>query len=91
MNSWLRLARHYSTRPSSRVGLWGACFDQGQLRPGTGEAPRLLREAGMVETLTQHGLEVMDFGDEVLGREEEDTVQTRQVAVARSVESCKIM
>ena len=91
MNSWLRLARHYSTRPSSRVGLWGACFDQGQLRPGTGEAPRLLREAGMVETLTQHGLEVMDFGDEVLGREEEDTVQTRQAAVARSVESCKIM
>ena len=64
--------------------MWGASFDQGQPHRGTAEAPRLLREAGLIQTLVQQGLEVRDFGDEVMRREEEDTVLTRQRAVGRS-------
>ena len=66
------------------MGVWGASFDQGQPHRGTTEAPRLLREAGLIQTLVQQGLEVRDFGDEVMSREEKDTVRTRQEAVSRS-------
>ena len=66
-----------------RVGVWGACFDQGQPHPGAGEGPRLLREAGLLETLAQHGLDVEDHGDEVRERPQVDTQETRQVAVAQ--------
>ena len=66
-----------------RVGVWGACFDQGQPHPGAGEGPRLLREAGLLETLALHGLDVEDHGDEVRERPEVDTQETRQVAVAQ--------
>jgi len=77
------LSRCYSTQLGRRVGVWGASFDQGQPHRGTTEAPRLLREAGLIQTLVQQGLEVRDFGDEVMSREEKDTVRTRQEAVSR--------
>ena len=63
--------------------MWGACFDQGQPHPGAGEGPRLLREAGLLEVLAQQGLDVEDHGDEVREREELDTKETRQLAVAQ--------
>ena len=77
------LSRCYSTQLGRRVGVWGATFDQGQPHMGTAEAPRLLREAGLIQTLVQQGLEVRDFGDEVMSREKEDTVQSRKRAVGR--------
>jgi len=45
------------------VGVWGACFDQGQPHPGVGAAPQLLREAGLLETLRGLGSRVQDHGD----------------------------
>ena len=66
-----------------RVGVWGACFDQGQPHTGAGEGPRLLRQAGLLETLALHGVDVEDHGDEVRERGEVDSQQTRQVAVAQ--------
>ena len=63
--------------------MWGACFDQGQPHSGAGEGPRLLRQAGLLETLALHGVDVEDHGDEVRERGEVDSQQTRQVAVAQ--------
>ena len=63
--------------------MWGACFDQGQPHTGAGEGPRLLREAGLLECLAQHGLDVEDHGDEGRVRGQEDTKETRQRAVGQ--------
>ena len=63
--------------------MWGACFDQGQPHTGAGEGPRLLREAGLLECLAQHGLDVEDHGDEGRERGQEDTKETRQRAVGQ--------
>ena len=62
--------------------MWGACFDQGQPHTGAGEGPRLLRQAGLLETLALHGVDVEDLGDEMRERGEVDSQQSRQVAVA---------
>ena len=66
------LINHYSTarfhstlkrEADGGVGLWGACFDGGQPHEGTGEAPGLLRAAGLVERLRGEGSLVTDHGD----------------------------
>ena len=50
-------------RHISSVGVWGACFDQGQPHVGTGDAPGLLRSGGLANRLEQLGHEVVEYGD----------------------------
>lgn len=45
------------------VSIVGASFDLGQPHRGVAEAPRLLRQAGLVERLEENGFTVMDLGD----------------------------
>jgi len=45
------------------VGLFGACFDGGQPHKGVGEAPKRLREAGLVAQLEKLGCNLTDHGD----------------------------
>lgn len=56
---------------SKRIGLYGACFDQGQPHEGVGEAPTIIRQAGLIDKLKQKGcLDIVDFGDIRLPREQ---------------------
>ena len=65
------------------VGIWGACFDQGQPHQGVGDAPHAMREAGLVTRLTKEGCSVTDHGDVVVVRGEDQTPHTRQREVAK--------
>ena len=65
------------------VGIWGACFDQGQPHQGVGDAPHAMREAGLVTRLTKEGCSVTDHGDVVVVRGEDQTPNTRQKEVAK--------
>ena len=58
------------------VGVWGACFDQGQPHPGVGSAPGLLRRAGLLETLKKLGTRVQDHGDIARDRSDAGSVST---------------
>jgi len=57
----------YSTFKRERVpegvGVFGACFDGGQPHRGTGQAPKLIREAGLVDRLKNMGCNIVDHGD----------------------------
>ena len=58
LNHHYSTARYHSTlkrEVDGGVGLWGACFDGGQPHEGAGEAPGLLRAAGLVERLRGEG------------------------------------
>ncbi len=50
------------------VGLIGVPSSMGAFAPGQEKAPRALREAGLVQRLTQAGLAVVDHGDSALRR-----------------------
>ena len=65
------------------VGVWGACFDQGQPHTGVGEAPQAPREAGLVSRLSGLGCAVTDHGDVRVVRGEDQSMATRQREVAR--------
>ncbi|XP_023329870.1 arginase-2, mitochondrial isoform X2 [Eurytemora carolleeae] len=58
-----RVTRIQPKSTYSRVGILGACFDQGQPHQGVGEAPNLIREAGLISKLKEKGFEVIDHGD----------------------------
>lgn len=53
---------------SNSVGIWGACFDQGQPHSGLGSAPQLIRGHGLVKRLEGMGWDVKDYGDIVMDR-----------------------
>ena len=65
------------------VGVWGACFDQGQRHPGASEGPGAIRASGVLERLTELGVRLVDHGDLREDRGEEDTLDNRQLATAR--------
>jgi len=65
------------------VGIWGACFDQGQPHEGVGEAPHALREGGLVTRLSDEGCSVIDHGDVRVERGADQSPATRQKEVAR--------
>ena len=75
--------RNYCIKHRRSVGVWGACFDQGQRHPGAGEGPAVLRSSGLLERLSELGVSVTDHGDIRELRSEEDTLETRQRATAR--------
>ena len=75
--------RNYCIKQRRSVGVWGACFDQGQRHPGAGEGPAVLRSSGLLERLSELGVSVADHGDIRELRSEEDTLETRQRATAR--------
>jgi arginase len=50
------------------IGLIGVPSSMGAFAPGQERAPRALREAGLVQRLTQAGVEVVDYGDSALRR-----------------------
>ena len=77
--------RQYSSKPKSRpvVGVWGACFDQGQRHPGASEGPDVIRASGLLQKLSDHGVDVVDHGDVRLDRGEDDNLENRQKATAK--------
>ena len=76
---WQLVGRREYSSAGRGIGVWGACFDGGQPHQvlltfqkescqsfkcqGTGEAPRLLREAGLLRRLREGGCSVTDHGD----------------------------
>ena len=50
------------------VGLIGVPSSMGAFAPGQEKAPRALREAGLVQRLTQAGVAVVDYGDSAVRR-----------------------
>jgi len=50
-------------RNKSRIGVVGACFDQGQPHEGVGDAPAHLRQAGLLQKLEARGFQVLDYGN----------------------------
>jgi len=84
-------ARSYSQVSSRNVGIWGACFDQGQPHQGVGEAPQAMREAGLVTRLSALGCSVTDHGDVRVLRGEDQTPPTRQKEVAKFNETAHNM
>jgi len=66
----------YSTlkreRESQSIGVWGACYAGGQPHLGTGQAPGLIRETGLINNLQTLGCNVIDHGNiesEIHGKE----------------------
>ena len=55
--------RYIATQCPSHVGVWGACFSGGQPHDGVGDAPGLLRQAGLLTRLKEQGVTVTDHGD----------------------------
>ena len=53
---------------SRRVSILGEPSSLGAYAPGQENAPRALREAGLVERLRESGLEVVDHGDAEMAR-----------------------
>src|SRR5919112_1056463 len=50
------------------VGMIGVPSSMGAFAPGQEKAPRALRQAGLVQRLTQAGVVVADYGDSALRR-----------------------
>ena len=50
------------------IGLIGVPSSMGAFAPGQEKAPRALREAGLVQRLTQAGVAVVDYGDSAVRR-----------------------
>ena len=65
------------------VGVWGACFDQGQRHPGASEGPEVIRASGVLQRLIELGVRLVDHGDLREDRAEDDTLDNRQLATAR--------
>ena len=65
------------------VGVWGACFDQGQRHPGASEGPQVIRASGVLQRLSELGVKLVDHGDLREDRTEDDTLDNRQLATAR--------
>jgi len=78
-----KLFRRYSQEHARPIGVWGACFDQGQPHAGAGEAPQLMREAGLLKRLNALGCSVTDHGDITALRGEDQSPPTRQKEVAK--------
>merc|ERR1719419_1952191 len=77
-------SKFFSTKNQNKtVGIWGACFDQGQRHPGASEGPGVIRSLGVVETIKKYGVDVVDHGDITEERSDEDTLDNRQKATAR--------
>ena len=70
-------------KPARPIGVWGACFDQGQPHTGVGEAPQVMREAGLLKRLNALGCSVTDHGDITALRGEDQSPPTRQKEVAK--------
>jgi len=52
------------------IGVFGACFDQGQPHAGVGDAPDLIRQAGLLDKLRSRGFQVTDHGNITKTRED---------------------
>lgn len=62
------------------VGVWGACFDQGQPHRGVGDAPSLMRKAGLTSRLKSLGCDLTDHGDiSVIRDRNVDTMEERKM------------
>ncbi|OXU22802.1 hypothetical protein TSAR_004606 [Trichomalopsis sarcophagae] len=55
--------RKIGERRYSKVGIIGVPFDKGQRKAGVGEAPDIIRSAGLVNELQGLGLNVHDYGN----------------------------
>ena len=70
--------------PTRKVGVWGACFDQGQRHPGASEGPDVIRSSGLLQKLSVMGVEVEDHGDVRVERSaDHDNLENRQRATAK--------
>jgi len=72
-----------TSRSRPVVGVWGACFDQGQRYPGASEGPDVIRASGLLQKLSDLGVNVVDHGDVRLDRGEDDNLENRQKATAK--------
>jgi arginase len=70
---------------SSPVGVIGVPTSAGAFAPGQEQAPRALREAGLLEQLTGSGIEVRDHGDRELWRWRPDRARPRNQNLASVV------
>ncbi|XP_067402850.1 arginase-1 [Emydura macquarii macquarii] len=52
-----------SVQPKTSVGIIGAPCSKGQARKGVEGAPAAVREAGLIDKLTDQGCDVKDYGD----------------------------
>jgi arginase len=71
---------------SRRIGVIGVPTSAGAFAPGQEQAPRALREAGLVERLGERGLEVRDHGDREPWRWRPDRANTRAQNLDKVVE-----
>jgi arginase len=71
---------------SSPVGVIGVPTSAGAFAPGQEQAPRALRESGLLELLTSSGIEVRDHGDRELLRWRPDRGRPRAQNVGSVVE-----
>jgi arginase len=71
---------------SSPVGVIGVPTSAGAFAPGQEQAPRALRESGLLELLTSSGIEVRDHGDRELWRWRPDRGRPRAQNVGSVVE-----
>ena len=73
----------------SRIGLLGIPFNVGWAGEGIAEAPKALRNAGLVEELSLVGPEVVDLGDVVCNLPELDSTNPRLLNPAQVVALCR--
>jgi arginase family enzyme len=71
---------------SRRIGVVGVPTSAGAFAPGQENAPRALREAGLVERLRDRGLEVRDHGDRERWRWRPDRANPRAQNLEKVVE-----
>ena len=71
---------------SRRIGVIGVPTSAGAFAPGQENAPRALREAGLVERLHDRGLEVRDHGDREQWRWRPDRTDPRAQNVDKVVQ-----
>jgi arginase len=71
---------------SARLGVIGVPTSAGAFAPGQEQAPRALREAGLVDLLRRPGVEVRDHGDRELFRWRPDRENRRAQNLGRVVE-----
>src|SRR5262245_36788865 len=70
----------------ARLGRLGAPRSMASLAPGQGNAPRALRDAGLLDALTSVGIEVTDHGDLPMRRWAPDRTNPRAQNVEAVVE-----
>jgi arginase len=74
---------------SPKLGLIGVPTSAGAFAPGQEQSPTALREAGLVELLSAHGVEVRDHGDREQWRWRPDREHRRAQNAARVTEIVK--